>query len=101
MKSCRPIEKKSSPMESELSNMPSMRKKICITDLKWKIVLYFKYTGSFVHDCFLPNCPKSTVFGVFDGHGGREISSRLVLMLPNVILPPCRSSRIISKYRKG
>lgn len=40
--------------------------------------------ASFVIDCFLPNCPKSTLFGVFDGHGGNQISTRLTSLLPNV-----------------
>lgn len=40
--------------------------------------------ASFVQDCFLPNCPKSTLFGVFDGHGGKQVSTKLVTFLPNV-----------------
>jgi serine/threonine protein phosphatase PrpC len=42
--------------------------------------------ASFVHDNFLPNCPKSTLFGVFDGHGGKAVSERLASILPNVTL---------------
>lgn len=41
---------------------------------KWKTVSITNYLESFVHDCFLPNCPKSTLFAVFDGHGGKEMS---------------------------
>lgn len=42
--------------------------------------------GSIVRDCFLPNCPKSTLIGVFDGHGGKEVSYRLVSLIPNVVI---------------
>lgn len=50
-----------------------------------KIVQKFPISiASFVQDCFLPNCPKSTLFGVFDGHGGKQVSMRLVTLLPNV-----------------
>lgn len=42
--------------------------------------------ASFIHDCFLPNCPKSTLFGVFDGHGGKQVSTKLETLLPTVAL---------------
>ena len=32
----------------------------------------------------MPNCPKSTFFGVFDGHGGNQISKKLIELIPNV-----------------
>ena len=46
---------------------------------------YYNNAASFVLDCFLPNCPKSTLFGVFDGHGGKQVSGKLETLLPAVI----------------
>jgi serine/threonine protein phosphatase PrpC len=35
-------------------------------------------------DCYLENCPKSALFGVFDGHGGPEVSRYLGKNIPQV-----------------
>lgn len=51
----------------------------------WRIVILNSYTASFIKDCFLDSCPKSILFGVFDGHGGPSVSNYLVKNLPGVI----------------
>lgn len=71
-------------MELESSNMPFMRKVIANIDHKWKTVNMVYNIASFVVDNFLHNCPKSTLFAVFDGHGGKIVSQRLINLLPNV-----------------
>ena len=48
---------------------------------------------SFFIDCYLDNCPKSALFGVFDGHGGTEVSGWLVKELPKVCRELFRLSR--------
>lgn len=40
----------------------------------WKIVHHFVKLASFIKDCFLDNHPKSLCFGLFDGHGGAQVS---------------------------
>lgn len=45
---------------------------------------FLLYPDSFVIDCFLENCPKSALIGMFDGHGGNEVSRFLVKTLPQV-----------------
>ena len=42
------------------------------------------YIASVIMDCFLPNCPKSILFGVFDGHGGSPVSKKLPGLISNV-----------------
>jgi serine/threonine protein phosphatase PrpC len=42
--------------------------------------------GYFIHDNFLGDT-KSMLFGVFDGHGGREITDYLIEKLPGVSMP--------------
>jgi len=32
----------------------------------------------------LENCPKSLLFGVFDGHGGHQVSNYLVKYFPDI-----------------
>lgn len=51
----------------------------------WRIVCPTKHIESFLYDCFLENCPKSALFGVFDGHGGVDVSRFLVKALPQVV----------------
>ena len=58
-------------------------------------------SASFVHDCFMPNCPKSILAGVFDGHGGKEISGRLAITIPNVLLLSCQVLKNQIKACKG
>lgn len=42
------------------------------------------HEGAFVIDCFLENCPKSALIGVFDGHGGDKVSRFLAKNIPTV-----------------
>lgn len=49
---------------------------------------------SFVIDCFLDNAPKSALFGVYDGHGGFDVSRFLVKSLPQVLFYSKRSLKI-------
>ena len=56
----------------------------------WKARVYGRwspspYLDSFVIDCFLDNCPKSALIGMFDGHGGSEVSKFLCKSMPQVI----------------
>ena len=47
--------------------------------------IIFKFIlASFVKDCFLDNSAKSILFGVFDGHGGPNVSNYLLKNLPGV-----------------
>ena len=50
----------------------------------WKTVMMIIYVASFIQDCFLDNMPKSIIFGVFDGHGGPNVSNYLVKNMAGV-----------------
>lgn len=50
---------------------------------------------SFVKDCFLDNSAKSILFGVFDGHGGPNVSNYLVKNLPGIMKEKLKKSKNI------
>ncbi len=54
----------------------------------------YNYIASFVKDCFIDTCPKSILFGVFDGHGGPNTSNYLVKNIPNVIFVYNKDNKI-------
>lgn len=62
--------------------MPSLSSRILSPEIIWKIVSKIIKAASFVHDNFLENCPKSLLFGVFDGHGGKSVSAYLEKHMP-------------------
>lgn len=72
-----------------------MKKLIYNIEIQWKMVLYIinLYTlliiniliGYFIIDNFLDDGGKTILFGVFDGHGGRDIVDYLIGNFPKVI----------------
>jgi serine/threonine protein phosphatase PrpC len=63
--------------------------RIKIAGNQWRMVKYFvnsfNIPGFFILDNFLGDT-KSILFGVFDGHGGREVMQYVVATLPEVII---------------
>lgn len=70
-----------------LNHMHLPNNKIPKIDPIWKIVtILYNRSASFIKDCFLDSCPKSILFGIFDGHGGPNVSNYLVKNLPGVTI---------------
>jgi serine/threonine protein phosphatase PrpC len=64
--------------------MPTQKTKTLDSDLQWKIVIIsiFRHLAYFARDR-LNGDPNCGIFGVFDGHGGRQVADHCAERVPD------------------